>query len=627
MTVRGSRFRALRYTPLRDLLRGRVTARLDPLLWIRESGLPRSLAELVTTVVRRTRLRRGEKTDVARELVAHFEDAVEGGDDAASIAAAFGDPRLAARLIRRAKKRQRGPIHKALVGVRRTLGAVLLIAILWYAWAALRFYTAEPNVAIDYVARLNEPALALPEEDRAWPLYREAYLAIPIEVLARNPNADEDFRWAKPGDEAWPRAVAAVESIQSQLGLVREASRKPALGYVYGAGQDPDVFRHRSAADRFHSGVPASGHGEPSPPRPSAETPLIEIMLDQLGPLRELAILLQLDARVAAERGDAERVFEDLAALVRLGAHADGPTLIEQLVHVSITVVAARAINEALHAHSGLLLDAHLTDLAHSLAAGPDLKADFDGERAMFYDFVQRLYSDDGSGGGRLCAEGFRSVSVSMPWVLDPAEFGPGPMAVDRGLTGPAFAAINAPRGELIEKYEHFLRAGERLAARPLWEYDQVELPDLDAFADDNVNKVRYWLVTIMLPASGRIPVNFEIAAQQRDATLVAIALELYKRRNGHYPASLDDLVPTFLPAVPPDRYTGKPLSYRLDGDGKPIVYSVGIDRDDDGGRPTVDQHGKRNDNPGYSGWSKAQADGYDECDGDWILFPPNEDD
>jgi hypothetical protein len=42
--------------------------------------------------------------------------------------------------------------------------------------------------------------------------------------------------------------------------------------------------------------------------------------------------------------------------------------------------------------------------------------------------------------------------------------------------------------------------------------------------------------------------------------------------------------VPDLLPAVPPDRYDGKPLRYQL-VDGKPLVYSIGSDRDDDAGR------------------------------------------
>lgn len=44
------------------------------------------------------------------------------------------------------------------------------------------------------------------------------------------------------------------------------------------------------------------------------------------------------------------------------------------------------------------------------------------------------------------------------------------------------------------------------------------------------------------------------------------------------------------LPAVPIDRFTGKPLLYRLTN-GVPILYSVGADQIDDGGiKPGDDQ-------------------------------------
>ena len=75
---------------------------------------------------------------------------------------------------------------------------------------------------------------------------------------------------------------------------------------------------------------------------------------------------------------------------------------------------------------------------------------------------------------------------------------------------------------------------------------------------------------------------------QVRDATEVAIALTLWKRRHGQWPERLEQLVPDLLPAVPPDRADGKPLRYVV-RDGQAVVYSIGQDRDDDGGRSTVD--------------------------------------
>ncbi|MDA0813728.1 MAG: hypothetical protein O3C21_15230 [Verrucomicrobia bacterium] len=70
------------------------------------------------------------------------------------------------------------------------------------------------------------------------------------------------------------------------------------------------------------------------------------------------------------------------------------------------------------------------------------------------------------------------------------------------------------------------------------------------------------------------------------DNARVAIALERHHLRHGVYPEALDVLYPEFLDVVPVDRVTGESLRYFLRSDGRPCVYSVGINRTDDDGLP-----------------------------------------
>ena len=98
----------------------------------------------------------------------------------------------------------------------------------------------------------------------------------------------------------------------------------------------------------------------------------------------------------------------------------------------------------------------------------------------------------------------------------------------------------------------------------------------------------------------------------------VAIGLELYRRRAGFWPASLEALVPDLLPTVPPDRFDGNALRYRL-VDGRPLIYSIGSDRDDDGGRAPRDAAGQ--DEPQQA--KLVNLAGEPMADGDWILWPP----
>jgi hypothetical protein len=64
----------------------------------------------------------------------------------------------------------------------------------------------------------------------------------------------------------------------------------------------------------------------------------------------------------------------------------------------------------------------------------------------------------------------------------------------------------------------------------------------------------------------------------------VAIAIERYRQRHGQMPARLADLTPDELDAVPMDPFDGQPLRYRT-GDGFVMIYSVGRNGADDGGK------------------------------------------
>ena len=64
------------------------------------------------------------------------------------------------------------------------------------------------------------------------------------------------------------------------------------------------------------------------------------------------------------------------------------------------------------------------------------------------------------------------------------------------------------------------------------------------------------------------------------------LACRIHKGRTGQYPESLEALVPALLNEVPIDPFTGKALVYRREGEGF-IVYSLGSNQRDDGGRGT----------------------------------------
>ncbi len=81
---------------------------------------------------------------------------------------------------------------------------------------------------------------------------------------------------------------------------------------------------------------------------------------------------------------------------------------------------------------------------------------------------------------------------------------------------------------------------------------------------------------------------------------LVALALRAHHAERGHHPADLGELVAGgYLSRLPDDPFAlSGPLRYRrLAGDDKYLLYSVGADGKDDGGKPVTNNpfaHGRQ---------------------------------
>jgi hypothetical protein len=74
-------------------------------------------------------------------------------------------------------------------------------------------------------------------------------------------------------------------------------------------------------------------------------------------------------------------------------------------------------------------------------------------------------------------------------------------------------------------------------------------------------------------------------AEAERRVIVTAIALERFRGKHGQYPQTLQALAPEFLKSVPVDFMTGQPLHYRVADNGNFLLYSVGLDCVDNGGK------------------------------------------
>ncbi len=574
---------------------------------IAASTLPAEVTPLIVEVVRRTRLWRREKVDVARELIAHFEDAIKGEGDPVQALSDFGEARQAAKLIRRAKKRNRPLIWHAWRRTLHAAAAALCLSVAFYGVLIARYFSGSPVIARNYTAEVNATILAVPEEQRAWPLYREALLALEVSPLP----AFEVNQWVVlPADAPqWVDAERVLRRLGATLELVRRGARQPHLGFPLTLDVDWDLERH------FES-ISLGGAPEPLWDKSPEVRPIFYGSAGRRSYLSPVPELVEADARLAQIDGDADRLTADLIALVGIAdQYAREPLFIDGIYSLHLLGSSTRLIGETLARSRDLLTSDHLVALAHRLSAfseGGPIEMRFGVWRVYFADFVQRLYTDDGKGDGRLTPEGLRLLRSMGPTVALMGEWS-APSRLD-GLAAPLAAQLIVGRREVEKEFERQLSLMEREAAEPMWEWKEVPGTTFEHLLASPAYYRRYPPLFAMLPAIGRAATVAESATQRRDAALTAIALELHRRRHGRYPARLDDLVPNFLPALPIDRFDGQPLRYLLTDDG-PLLYSVGADRIDDGGAAPVNEEDAQRVAP-Y--WFRIPAD---PMNADWILW------
>ncbi len=573
-----------------------------------EEALPPPLASLVGSVVRRTRLRRREKSEIAAELEAHFRDGLARGRTAEQLVEAFGDPKVSARELRHGAIAKRSVLDR---GLRRTLqigGLGIAVVVAGYLAVAIHVAGLRPTIAFDPIERYRSQ---LPRTDSpAWPLYLESLAWLRsehriggrddpfgtverrdafVETLDRFAHGEEGFDGVVStdayGSDIEPVDVRRIlESRSSDLDVLRRAANRSALGRA--PITDPS---QADEAERIYFGTPPPmGGPDGLDVREGPGNLLLSLLLPQLSELRAATRLLEADARLAEEQRDPSRAAANLAAMFGVARHAEEDhTLIGQLVAASIRVQACRAIVAMLERSSERFDEASLQRLADAVAAVPErsLRIDLSIERLMFEDVVQRMYSDDGAGDGVFIPWAF---SEFMPLVdMSPADRGEGLGAVALAV-GP-LAYLAPGRAETMVQYDRWAAALEEDGSRPWWDLrrsiEEVEREIMPETSGRGVFMGGNLVLGLLLPAVGSAIDTLTAQRFDLDAAALAIALERFRRGRGTWPDDLGRLVPGQLSRVPSDPETELPYGYEVGPDG-PRIWSVGPDGLDDLGTP-----------------------------------------
>ncbi len=581
MVVEGF-WRRLRFTRARDLVRGHVDGRLDWRRYLTDANLPDALKTIVEQVAARRWLWHQERIDIAQELVAHFQDGLETGATQSDLTESFGDASQAAQLILRAKRRNRPLWWQAWWWMSRGLAAFACL----YLLAALWLGSVRPRISTDYLAALNQGVLDAPLQERAWPLYLQAARSNYVakhgsdQGLARSPV---EFDWAPSWDALTPTEVDAwLAERQELIRLLRSAASRPVLGTPLSLGSqrlgdfDPTTGELTSAASVT---LDSDGIG------------LYGVLLGHLQTTRSYARTLQQDALRAKDVGVGDRITADLVAMHGMARHAaQQPFLISGLIAMAIDGMAFETLAEVLQVAPETLSNEQLKRLAHLIATiRYNQSAWMRGERIAFQDAMQRVYSDDGNGDGFLTAQGMQWLQQFSHHLM---RAGQADLFQD-ALKRPAWRYAATPvarlmvssRKETLAQFDELNALASQDLTTPLWKWqtrDGLFTSRVGEIVDGGL--AHSPMIALLMPAyQASTPAILRRRGELHGA-LVGIALELYRREHDQWPESLDKLTPRWLPELPVDFINGGPVGYRLI-DGMPVVYSLGVDTDDDGGK------------------------------------------
>jgi hypothetical protein len=457
--------------------------------------------------------------------------------------------------------------------------AILLTAVGRQVYLAV---TAKPGQSIDFAAKLqdlvdsNQPKEVPPGSPDGWPIL--------IDAIARRATAEERI---------WPAAER-----QSAVPLDYSALFAPAVSKTYDSTHSWDAVRARAMVglqalrdEGVFARLDELTHTRRAV-RPIPKGKLIEILLPELGATRALARAEGARMYLAHQANDGPEFTNAYEQTLALGRTVGLQTfLIEHLVGIAIVALADNQLREALteKPFDAPTCRALLAGMDRQLPLSPIANA-MEAERLSTLDTIQWTHTDDGHGSGRLIMSSFRQLSgaagnTSSSWLDSVLEWR---ILNLGGLAFPSKASSIKKANEFFDLVVSYSRLSpaERIAAGNTADAWLQRLPK------------RYVILHVLVPALDKALSARTQLDMTNTATRLMLALEIYNAEKGRYPDSLSQLVPSVLPAIPPDPCNAAGVwGYKLltpeqdtvrraDGTPRPyLLYSFGVDGKDNDGK------------------------------------------
>lgn len=395
-----------------------------------------------------------------------------------------------------------------------------------------------PNPKVDYVAKINELARAGRDETlNAAPFYQKA-----IELYVERGEELERALNRRPRP-VWPAELSA-----KQLSLLKEwvQSNSKALSQLEMGAKKPYYWLQKSSPDGTVMGI----------------------RIPVLAKFRQLGRAITWRAKLTAEEGNHDKAMKDIVTCYRFGLHQMGPEfLVEQLVGIAIGGIAVQTAfiildTTGMDKTAMKSLQRQIEQLTIDESYIPDMRA----EKFNMLDIIQRTFTDDGKGDGRILTSAETLSMIGDYTTLTQEEIRSFPELRRRQTI------------ETVEKlYEHL----DFVVQKTPWQWKNEQIKpekEIEKIMEGNP------LVQIFCPAFVRVAQIFARCGADTDALITTLALLRYKSDKSQLPEKLDELVSAgYLKALPIDPFSGSPFVYKRLGDDF-MLYSFGVDCDDDSG-------------------------------------------
>jgi len=431
----------------------------------------------------------------------------------------------------------------------RVLAVATVLFMLWISWPA--------RPAYETVWRKNGYPVTLAELD-AW--YKDVPKAENIALKYAAVAEDLDLSSARYSDQALRVDRGIYEKVLI-VGYARISRTELIAKDIWDATEE----YWEKVTSPIASRLKQLGEGPPHLSRYPIDL-LKGYMVDlpHLAPARSLARELSLDALHWTLANNTGEAVESIRAIFPIAESlSEEPVEISQLVRFAILSFASRAtatmMNRALPTDEDL---ARLSKAINLVLPMPDeplmLKRGIVGQSVLSLSVIGSLDALFAGTSG----EEDRALLRSFKETLNPS---------------------TANRIVLATIYERHIREASQAlrATRARGKKWEDEMNELSFVAP---------LAMILGTAEARLAESEWRVRMQLEVMRTGLAVERYRLKHGRLPENLEALVPTFLPSVPDDALSevARPIGYRSTDEGEFVVYSVGLDGEDNHGEEST---------------------------------------